>query len=510
MSDDIWSHAGEPVTIAPAAILKSPAFQAPYPKIVNADIIPSDMKGTLEQHWCRGRFEERDIGVFRLKGGFVTDENLIFDDELRVMDNLDDGYSSVEITRAVETIRERRKIGRLPYLDGVGIVIKRRAAGNYGHYLLYMVPLALLGRRLFGDRNPRYLAHYTLPPMNDVVLRSLRLMGISLDRVLMLNYGEPVHFEEIVYFTGLAEHGSYLSPVAVQTVVEMASPIPAGAHRKLFVRRIPGWQRGRLLRNEVEIAQRLAARGFHVIEPGSLSLEEQISLFKGAEHVVGAVGASMTNVVFCQPGTNVSFLWPGGFPDTFFWFIATHRQLNYLDIRGDPFPIEGKEAWLADFSIREADIQRLEVSSLTTASDRRDGDMMKGMKVLAELHHGGTVERPLGEWVPERNSTAWIEAFAITVPDGMPSNEIEYQAIMDVEQLSPWVTGGMYAGYRGMSRPIRGLAVRLRGQLAAQYECFCSAIFSDFSVLDHVPSSQYCEAGSHAPLMAFQVTLKRR
>jgi hypothetical protein len=111
--------------------------------------------------------------------------NLVFDDALQAVASVDDGYAADEIAKAVDTIRQRTKSGRVPQLDGVGFVAKRRAANNYGHYLLYMVPLALLGKKLFGQINPRYLIHQTTSPMHDVVLRSFRLLGINLDRVLI-------------------------------------------------------------------------------------------------------------------------------------------------------------------------------------------------------------------------------------------------------------------------------------------------------------------------------------
>ena len=66
----------------------------------------------------------------------------------------------------------------------------------------------------------------------------------------MLDFREPVRFEEVMFFTRLAEHGTYLSPLAVQAVADMAATIPPGGYRKLFVRRVPGWRRGRELVNE--------------------------------------------------------------------------------------------------------------------------------------------------------------------------------------------------------------------------------------------------------------------
>jgi capsular polysaccharide biosynthesis protein len=355
--------AGKRRKIEPVRVIRSPAFVAAYPRITNPELIEPGIRAAMEPTWSTVQFAERNVEVFSVKSGYVIDENLVLDHNLQIVANVDDWYSPEELQRAVGDVERRLEAKDLPHIEGVGIVAKRRAANNYGHYLLYMVPLAFLGKRLFGDRNPRYLVHRTSPPMVDVTLRSLRLLGINLESVLMLDFREPVLFEEVVFFTGLAEHGTYLSPLAVQAVVDMAASVPAGPSCKLFVRRIPGWRRGREMKNEEDIARRLAIRGFHVIQPGSMRLEEQIAAFKGAECVVGSMGAGMANIVFCQPGTRVTTLSSGMFPDTFFWFVATHRGLQYQEIRGDPLvsdDVLGPTA--VSFTIREQDILALEAS----------------------------------------------------------------------------------------------------------------------------------------------------
>ena len=403
MADDGWPNAGTKVTVRPTYTLRAPAFHTTYPRIINADLLDPGARAAMEASWTKGWFEERNIEVFHLKNAYVIDENLVIDRDLQVVANVDDEYSAEEIERALDDIRQQNKAGTLPHFAGVGVVAKRRATDNYGHYMLYMLPLAALGKRLFEDRNPRYLAHRTSPPMQDVVLRSFRLLGIDLERVLIKDFHEPVLFEELVFFTGLASHGTYMSPLAVQAVVEMAAPIPAGPHRKIFVRRVPGWRRGRLMHNEEDIARRLTARGFQVVDPGALSLEEQISVFKGAEHVVGSVGAGMANIVFCQPGTNVTCLSSGLFPDTFFWFIAMHRPLNYLDIRGDRLTYDDPESWQAGFAVRDVDIRRLESLAGGTeeppSTARAIDDVTEHTRVRADVHAVGDVHGRSGDWM---------------------------------------------------------------------------------------------------------------
>jgi capsular polysaccharide biosynthesis protein len=265
-----------------------------------------------------------------------------------------------EIRRAVQDISRKLESGTLLRYPGLSILAKKRAPNNYGHFLLEMLPLAFIGRILFGDRDPLYLLHRVSPPTEDAMLRSFRLLKFDLNRLLMTDYRDPVQLEELVFFKGLTEHGRYMSPLAVQIVESMAHLVPEGNQKRIFIKRVPGWQQGRMLSNEEEVCRRLSARGYQEVEPGSMSLEQQISVFRGADRIVGVSGAAMTNIVFCKPRTKVKLLVPGAFPDTFFWFLATHRKLEYTEIRGEQNSYDGPESWKSGFSIRESDIQYLE------------------------------------------------------------------------------------------------------------------------------------------------------
>jgi len=184
----------------------------------------------------------------------------------------------------------------------------------------------------------------------------------------MTSFGEPLACDELLVVRGLTEHGTYMSPRAVEGCTRIARSIAPGNRRNLFVRRISGYLRSGKLLNEDAICRRLEARGFWVIEPGSMSLDEQISAFKGAERVVGISGAAMTNIAFCEPGTQITLLAPADFPDVFFWFIAQHRGLVYRELRGPTIEVAGKEKWAGDFSITEDDIAWLEAAGVPSAS----------------------------------------------------------------------------------------------------------------------------------------------
>lgn len=58
------------------------------------------------------------------------------------------------------------------------------------------------------------------------------------------------------------------------------------------------------------LVEKLRSRGFQLVDPGLLSIGEQISLFQNAEIIVGQHGAALTNTGYCRPGTKIIELLP--------------------------------------------------------------------------------------------------------------------------------------------------------------------------------------------------------
>ncbi len=130
--------------------------------------------------------------------------------------------------------------------------------------------------------------------------------------------------------------------------------------------------------------------------------------------------------------------------------------------------------------------------------------------VLAHVQGQGDVGGRLGSWIGERGSKRWVEGFAIAPADGIPGDDIEYQAVLGRGWMSPWVEGGQFCGSRGMALPILGLRVRLRGASAATHECLYAATFVDGASIGPVQAGEACEAESLAPVEAFSVIIRPR
>ena len=130
------------------------------------------------------------------------------------------------------------------------------------------------------------------------------------------------------------------------------------------------------------------------------------------------------------------------------------------------------------------------------------------VEVAAHIYGRGDVGGRLGEWMGERGSKRWIEGFGLAPGNGLAPADLEYQAVLGRGWLSPWAEGGQFCGSRGMSLPILGLRVRLRGAGTETHSLAVSAVFVDGTEVGPMADGETCEAPSLAPLEAFRVTLR--
>ena len=354
--------------VRPIARLTSSGFRKPYPNVVNKQLIPPAVFAALDAIWTQEDYPARDILVFRIPGAYVVGEHIILDREYRFIENANSAASDAEIATAIEMAKASDSAGRTTRVAAPTIYAKGHGANNYGHYLLDVLPRVMIAGKMFGSQGMVYLVRDSRIAMQDVTYRSFRLLSVSLDNIIVHRAGSTYFVDDLVVITGLFHHqaGTYVSALAVRAVEEfaqkmwdMAVPLVRRAYPRLFVRRVVGPKRGRSLHNEQELYARLAPFGFKDIDPGSLSLEQQIVLFSQAQTIIGATGAAMANIVFCRPGTKVTLLVPAMFPDSFFQYIAAHKQLCYCEIRCPQTAYDGEAPWEAGSRIEEKDIQHL-------------------------------------------------------------------------------------------------------------------------------------------------------
>jgi capsular polysaccharide biosynthesis protein len=90
----------------------------------------------------------------------------------------------------------------------------------------------------------------------------------------------------------------------------------------------------RPLINEQELVAALSGIGFIVVRPETMSMADQVRLFRGAHTIVAPHGAGLTNLGFCRPGPRVLELLPDSYCNWCYRNLAGLMELHYDCILG--------------------------------------------------------------------------------------------------------------------------------------------------------------------------------
>ncbi len=133
----------------------------------------------------------------------------------------------------------------------------------------------------------------------------------------------------------------------------MGEGLKPSSYKKIFISR-KNMKSSRLI-NERIVSQQFAAAGFKIIQPEKYTVRQQISLFMGADCLVGSSGGAFTNILFCKPGTVVSCIVPEEHQFYMYSTIAHSLQLNPVFLKGQ---IKEKTEYPSNdkYSVDEEDI----------------------------------------------------------------------------------------------------------------------------------------------------------
>ena len=327
---------------------KSPAFSTRYPDITRKDLVPDNVLRAMEKSWNRTRFDESDINAYELKKVYVVDDGIVLNQEflpIPIATTWQMGTDKIDAAR--KKCHMAVASGDLTRRNSRTVLCRKPGFENYGHWSIEMFPLVLLARRHLGicDIN----VNRPGAMLSRVMNRMLDLIEQPSDKVIWSD-GSPAYFERLIVIDGMTRHGTFMSPIAPALLRTLEGRIAERkTDRKLFITR--GASPKRKLINEDSLWQKYRDKGFTKVDPGLLSLDEQISFFRDANEVVGVIGAALTNLVFCKAGTEVTIWVPDAMPDTFFWFLCQHLNLQYREIRGRTVGKSSDRVWNGDFII---------------------------------------------------------------------------------------------------------------------------------------------------------------
>jgi capsular polysaccharide biosynthesis protein/glycosyltransferase involved in cell wall biosynthesis len=186
-------------------------------------------------------------------------------------------------------------------LGGMTLLLASTGGDTYHHWMMDVQPRIELLQAAGTDL--RKVDHFLVNGKGTPFQRdSLRCLGVPAEKCIPLT-GRCRFQCETLILPSLPFPTSRPSREACEFLRRFFGSGQPGPTQKLLVDR--GGGVSRQVRKWEEIRNKLLSLGFVEFDPGQASLEEQAATFGRAGIVVGAHGAALTNLVFCQPGTRV-------------------------------------------------------------------------------------------------------------------------------------------------------------------------------------------------------------
>ena len=163
---------------------------------------------------------------------------------------------------------------------------------------------------------------------------TLKACGISSDQIIDSIWRPHICAKEIIAISRTGINGFFDKHTVSFLRQIYNSQLSTKQSRKIYLNRKN--VRHRKILNEKEIENLLLAYGFESICLDDLSVGEQANLLSSSEIVVSGHGASLTNLVFCQPGTKVLELFQRRNVHPIYWGISNLLHLDYYYIKSMP------------------------------------------------------------------------------------------------------------------------------------------------------------------------------
>jgi capsular polysaccharide biosynthesis protein len=292
--------------------------------------------GEPPRHWVLERRRSFDVPArfsLDIRGGIVVGDYGATITPGGILDYETSEYFGVSGWRE-HPLFLRRRLPPVEHVDGTLVSLATRGGSiNYYHFLLDVLPRW----GVFQETMPGRAADAIYVPTGTTWQRDL---------LALVGLGDHAHVETQKHRAVSADHlvvPCLPNPkeVAPHATIDwlrsrLAGQDVADKPKRIYVTR-GGTPNTRRVVHEEALMPLLEQRGFVRIEPGGMSVREQIDHYAAAEVVVAPHGAALTNLVFARPGVRVLELFPAEYVNACFWSITQSipgARYSYL-IGGD-------------------------------------------------------------------------------------------------------------------------------------------------------------------------------
>ena len=213
----------------------------------------------------------------------------------------------------------RPALPRVERVDGTLVSLATRGASrNYYHFLLDVLPRWGILQESLPGLEPD---HLYVPRTTSYQRELLALVGLDKYDLVATEKNRAVSADHLL--VPCMPNPQEIAPT--WTVEWIRASLPAvrtdDKPGLLYVTRGSGPNTRRLV-DEAALWPLMEKRGFVRIDPGTMSVRDQIDHFAAAQVIVGLHGAALSNLVFAKPGARVLEIFPPTYVKHCFWAIC--------------------------------------------------------------------------------------------------------------------------------------------------------------------------------------------
>ena len=205
---------------------------------------------------------------------------------------------------------------------------------NYFHWLFEILPKIRICKEI---KNLKQIDYIYVPKHSNSQLETLKLLNIPNKKILKSEKYKHIKAKELIftdppwYTKGYVHDQAGKVPEWIifwlkKSFLKFKRKV--NYKKKIFVDRTGWWPHCQII-NKKEFENLLIKKNYQICDPAKLDFVKQIYLFWNATHIVGAHGAALSNLVFCQKKTKILELKPYGHPGKNYQNISKINKLNY-------------------------------------------------------------------------------------------------------------------------------------------------------------------------------------
>ncbi|HBW57992.1 MAG TPA: hypothetical protein DEF27_09385, partial [Oscillatoriales bacterium UBA8482] len=225
----------------------------------------------------------------------------------------------------------------LQQIEGRVAVLSGLSGNVYFHWMVDILPRLELLRQsgIKFDQIDWFLVNsYQAPFQRETLTR----LGIPEFKILESDRFPHIQAQQLIVPSWTGYMG-WLQPWAIDTLRRWFLPKSQNLGRnypeRIYISR--GNASYRRILNEKNVIETLRPWGFVTVQLETLSFGEQVALFAQAKVIMGAHGSGLTNILFCQPGTQVIEWMSPHYNRHYYWVISQQLGLKHYYITGEVF-----------------------------------------------------------------------------------------------------------------------------------------------------------------------------